>query len=176
MSDEKKNKETGGVKGAVKYFLKTLIALVIIPLVIFYCIPSIFDAVAGGAAGDISAQVEKLKPYLDKILMFAIPMLIISIPLGYYPRGHKRKAVCRIAYAVAGAAFLWFVTNGGKFDIVMNDFGLGNVSVSSFSIGLDNTTIILILIVLCLLKGLLGILEYRCYRDELNRKRSASAD
>jgi hypothetical protein len=175
MSD-KKNKDKGGVKGAVAYFLKTLIVLVILPLAVYYCIPSIFDAVAGGAAGDISAQVEKLKPYIDRILIFAIPLLIISIPLGYYPRGDKRKAVCRMAYAVAGAAFLWFVTDGGKFDLVMNDVGLGDVSASSFSIGLNNTTIILILIVLCLLKGLLGILEYRCYRDELNGRKAAPSD
>ncbi|MDR0778652.1 MAG: hypothetical protein LBE48_04370 [Methanomassiliicoccaceae archaeon] len=175
MSD-KKNKDKGGVKGAAAYFLKTLIALVILPLAVYYAIPSIFDAVAGGAAGDIAEQVEKLKPYIDRIVIFAIPLLIISIPLGYYPRGDKRKAVCRIAYGAAGAVFLWFVTNGGRFDLAMNDVGLGNVSASSFTIGLNNTTLILIAIVLCLIKGLLGILEYRCYRDELNRSKAAPSE
>jgi len=171
MSDKKPR---GGVKGAVTCFLKTLIIFIVIPLGVYYAIPHIFDAVAGGAYGDISAQMEQIKPYIDKIVLFAIPLVIISIPLGYFPRGDKRKIIFRIAYAVGMAALLWFVTNGGKMNIAMNDVGLGDVTVSWFSIGIINTTLIYVSICLCLLKGLLGILEYRVYRDELDGSKSAS--
>ena len=169
------NKKTrGGVGGAFSYFIKTLIVFIVLPLGIYYAIPHIFDAVAGGAYGDISAQVEELKPYIDKFVFFAIPLVIISIPLGYFPRGDIRKAVFRMAYAVGMVVLLWFVTNGGKFNIMMNDVGLGDVTVSWFSIGLINTTLICVSIGLCLLKGLTGLLEYRVYRDEFNSSKAAS--
>jgi len=71
------------------------------------------------------------------------------------------------------AVFIWFVTNGGRFNLTMNDVGLGGVTVPSFSLTLDNGILIYITLGLCLLKGLLGILEYRSYRNELNGGKAA---
>jgi len=170
MNDKKtkKKKDTGGTKGAVKYFLKTFIALIVVPSIIYFSIPYLFDAIAGGAAGDISAQMKDLEPYFIRLILCAIPMVIISIPLGYFARGDKRKVPCRIAYGVAAAALVLIVTNGGKFNLSMADVDLGAALVSSFSITLTNTVLVMIIVILCLLKGLLGILEYRVYRDEFN--------
>jgi len=168
------DKLKGGVKGAVSYFLKTLIVFIVLPLAFYYSIPYLFDAVAPGISGDMKEQVETLWPYIEKMIYCAIPLVIISIPLGYFKRGDKRKVPFRIAYGIAAAALIWIVTNGGKFDLAMSDVGLGSVSVASFSITLNNSLLIMITMVICVLRGFMGILEYRSYREEFNKSAAAS--
>jgi len=163
------DKRKGGAKGAVAYFLKTFIVFIVLPLAFYYSMPYLFDAVAPGIAGDMKEQVETLWPYIEKLVLCSIPLVVISIPLGYFARGDKRKVPFRIAYGIAAAALVWTVTNGGKFNIAMNDVGLGAVSVSSFSIALNNTTLIMITMLICVLRGFMGILEYRSYRDEFGK-------
>ena len=163
MSDKK-----GGLAGAITYTLKTAIIFIVIPLVIFYSIPYLFDAVAGGAAGNIDEQMASIKVYINLLIICAIPLVVISFPLGYYARGDKRKIIWRVAYAVAFAALLWIVTHGGRISIGMHDVDLGSVSVSSFTVVLNNTILILVSIAICLIKGLFSYFEYRAYRDEFD--------
>jgi len=160
-------KPMGGVAGAIAYFMKTLIVFIVIPLAIFYSLPYLFTAV-GGVPDEMRQQVENLKPYIDTLVMWSIPLVVLSIPIGYFFRGDIWKVPFRIAYGVAAAWMIWMVTHGGRMSLSMKDASLGSVTVSSITIGVNNSILIMVTLTVCVLKGLLGIYEYYTYRDEFN--------
>lgn len=159
--------ERGSIWKALFSFLKYFITLVVIPLGII----ALINMYVGKM--DLSTETQELlrsalgevDVYIDRIVLMAIPMLIIAIPLGFYREGSYAKIPFRFAEGLWAGIMLLVVTNFGTFGMTLNDLV---VSSSSFDIGINLAIapVIYIMFGLCVVRAFLAFVEFKGAREE----------
>lgn len=161
----------GQIGGAFLMFVKILFIFVIVPLSAYALLTGLMDIAAQNGTelfdGSSQDQIMTLaRDTLVRALAFSIPLLIIAIPMGFYPAGNAAKIPFRLMFAIYLAIWTWIVTTGGIFDFAISGIQSGSMDISSISVTLDLTLLIYIVIILCIVKGFLAFSEYGSNREK----------
>jgi len=132
------------VVAGVKYLFVPLLLLIGISTVLLQ---------AGGQ--EVAEQV-RVQEIMDLVVMFGIPIVILSFFRGFYPRGTLSRFGFGVAAVAAVCLWIWFVTNGGTLTLEFEQFGAT----------LTFTGLLLLFILAAALKGVLYLAELLSYRKE----------
>jgi predicted Na+-dependent transporter len=166
---------TGSIPGAVWAVIRYLIILVLVPIAVGY--------IYGRYTGD-GSLLDKFKNLLLTYIVLVWPLILIAIPIGFYPEGNRAKIPFRLIQGVYAALMLLIWTNwGSALPLEVNNIWLGDkFYISSLNIEIRIKSLIYIFAACSVIQGLLGFLEcsaglkdYRHFiedrQDRKNRKK-----
>ncbi len=118
---------------------------------------------AGGQ--DIAKQIG-LEEVMNIVVIFGIPIAVLSFFRGFYPRGSISRFIFGTIVVVLVCLWIWFVTRGGNLVLEFDQFGLS----------ISFTGLVLLFILAASLKGLYYLAELLSYRKEWLRSRQPSVN
>ena len=151
------------------YFCKALVAYIILPLALIALIngvgPRLSDAVSSGI--DFGPILMEFAVYLDRYMLYSIPLLIFAIFIGYYPPGNYARIPFKFIASVYLAIMLMLFTEGGHLSISLGEgaFGAGT-PIGGLDLTLDIVGIIYLLAIIAFVKGFLAFTEFSDNRKE----------
>ena len=154
----------GSKSGALWGLIKEFLPLLILPIVLFTVMGWVMES------GDVNATMEDYKGMIMSAAIFAIPLIILSIPLGYYAKGNSARIAFAFIFPIYTGIWIWLFTNGGNFPVTLPPMSIGSLTLSSMEIVLNIRTILYIVMVICFLKGLLAFTEYSKNREKFQEK------
>lgn len=132
-------------KGALASIAAAL-KYVIVPIIIITIIASL----AGELIGDYLEAVR------NAILIFGIPLIVISFFKGFYPKGSQSRLVFALITTALVCLWIWFVLQGGIFEL----------NVEQVTMTVDYSLLVLLFILVAELGGVYYAGEYLSYRNE----------
>lgn len=161
--------ENGDAGKAFLSLAKTVFVFIFMPLSLYALFTGVVDSASAGGGFLNPGTLDQMKTVIDqlirKAIKYAIPFLIISVPLGFYPRGNAAKIPFRMAWAFYMAVWIWILAEGGS-STALSGLSLGTVAIDSFRLNLDLTHIMYISLMVCITKGFLAFSEYGSYHEE----------
>ena len=157
--------KVGSKRRAVLTFIKEFLPLLILPIIVLLILDWVVGSVGGmDGAGDI------YKNMMFSAMIFSIPLMILSIPLGFYAKGNSARIPFAFAFPVYIAVWVWLFTHGGNFPISIPPMDIGGLTISSMDMVLNIAVILYITTVVCVLKGLMSFTEYSANREKFQEK------
>ncbi|MFA6668110.1 MAG: hypothetical protein WCS14_01245 [Candidatus Methanomethylophilaceae archaeon] len=165
--------------GAFLSFSVTLFTLILLPLSIFALINGLAaNMVTEGTGGIPPEEIQKILDelwfYVRKLIRYAIPLLIIAIPMGLYRAGSYAKIPFRFLFAIYSVIILIGLTDGGMMDIALDlpmDTG-SDLSIDDVVITLDITLFIYISMLIGTAGAFLAFTEFASGRKEFMEKKA----
>lgn len=168
-------------------FCFTFIGFIILPLSIYSLIAGIGEAaIASGNPYMDPDQIRNMSAnywaYTRRFISLSGPLIIASIPLGFYPRGSYAKIPFALFFSFYMALVLLIFVNGGVMESsVPGPGGSGRIVLETVNLKMDVTPIIYIAIMISIARGFLSFAEFAAYRKEYlewldERERNASAE
>ncbi len=165
----------GSWTSSFRYFCKALVAYLILPLAIIALLEGIGPRLSEAfeTSMDFNAIISEFTVYLDRYMVYAIPLLFLSIFIGYYPPGNYARIPFKFLSAVYLSIMLLLFTNGGQLEVTLDGSALGYDPTTGGLSGLDMTLgvtgIIYILSIIAFVKGFLAFTEFSDSRKEYLR-------
>jgi len=126
------------IGAAVKY--------VIAPIIIITIIGSFVNEFIG----------DYLEAARNAVLIFGIPLIVISFFKGFYPKGSQSRLIFAVIATALASLWIWFVLQGGVFEL----------SVEQVSLTVNYSLLVLLFIFVVVLNGVFYVGEYFSYRKE----------
>lgn len=154
---------------------KAVVMYILLPLAIISLLngigPRLSEAV--GSQMDFNAIILEFSVYLDRYIVYAIPLVFLSIGIGYYPAGNYARIPFKFLASVYLSIMLLMFTNGGQLDVTLDGSAMGYDPSTGGLAGLDMTLkvqgIIYILSIIAFVKGFLAFTEFSDNRKEYLR-------
>ncbi len=154
------------------YFCKAVVMYIILPLAIISLMDGIGPRLTEAFESDMdfNAIIKEFTVYLDRYMIYSIPLLFLSIGIGYYPKGNYARIPFKFVAALYLSIMLLLFTNGGQLEVTLDGSALGyDPTVGGLS-GLDMTLsvtgIIYILSIIAFVKGFLAFTEFSDNRKD----------
>ncbi len=132
---------------------------VIIPLALIMMLDFALMEVASGL-GDVDPGLEAISKDLDTIMVRAIilgiPLVALAYFKGFYPRGSTSRLTFGLALVAGTMLWLWWITFGGRLDVVLADVG----------ISLDTSALLGLFLLAIGLGALIFLAEWKDYRQD----------
>ena len=154
--------------GAFFSLSRSVVTYIILPLAAIALISGIgaeLTANAGSESLDFGQMLDQFNVYLRNLMIYSIPLIILSIFVGLYEKGSYARIPFRLVYCLYLAVMLLMFTKGGHMDMTIDGSALGG--------GLDSVTIVLnieaVIYILAIISALKGFLAFAEFSD--NRKK-----
>jgi len=164
--------KNGWLTGAGIYFFIALLFFVIVPYMIY-------SFAAGGlsSTGVSFFGVFDLRNaawgWVSDMLKYAIPLLLLAIPIGFYRAGSYARIPFKILFAVYLGSWLWVASHGGVFSYVMYADAAGEASV--ITLGLDVRYVVYVALMVCFAMVFVAFAEFggnrQKYFEALEKKK-----
>lgn len=141
-------KVSKGILSAVGAGLKYMI----VPLLIIIFTTALFEQFEGG---EILREIG-VGEVTTWIVIFGIPITILSFFRGFYPKGSWSRPTFALVVAFLVILWIWFVTMGGNLVLQFGQFGLR----------VSFTGLVLLFILVAALRGAYFVVEMFSYRRE----------
>ena len=133
-------------------------------------------ALAGSSGIDFGQVLIQLRPYLDMLMMYSIPLVILSIPIGFYPAGNYARIPFKLVSALYLAALLLMFTNGGFLSVSIDASAMGVPGLSTVGLDLQIQAIIYILALISVARGFLAFAEFSSNRKDYLKELRGESD
>lgn len=155
----------GSWTGSFLSLSKAIVAYIILPLAFLAIIDGVGAQLAAAFAptdGGINFGpiIEELAIYLDRYMLYSIPLVIFSIFVGYYPAGNYARIPFKFISSAYLAILLLMFTDGGHLSIVLDGESLGMPDLAGIDLNLDIVAVIYILAIISFVKGFLAFTEF----------------
>jgi hypothetical protein len=179
-------KEIGSKKDAITSFAFSLIAMVGIPLVLILFSKDIgawlASFISGMSADDLGSAIKLVNTFANTYLLFGLPILLLSIPIGFYPQGSWSRLTFRLMSGIYAVFWLYMILAGGVFTINATDLAQSmNTGMTELSMTIDIRGFMWVLLALSALRNIVPIAEFYGARDEFlhgpkNKNRTKRVD
>lgn len=165
--------------GAFLSFSVTLFTLILLPLSLFALINGLVANMGTELIGEMTPEqmqqiLDELWLYVRKLIRYAIPLLIIAIPMGLYRAGSYAKIPFRFLFAIYSVIIIISLTDGGMVDIALDlpiDAG-SEFSIENIVITLDITVFIYITMLIGTAGAFLAFTEFASNRKDFMEKKA----
>ncbi|MDD4244767.1 MAG: hypothetical protein PHI62_01145 [Candidatus Methanomethylophilaceae archaeon] len=165
--------------GAFLSFSVTLFTLILLPLSLFALINGLVANMGTELIGEMTPEqmqqiLDELWLYVRKLIRYAIPLLIIAIPMGLYRAGSYAKIPFRFLFAIYSVIIIIGLTDGGMVDIALDlpiDAG-SEFSIENIVITLDITVFIYITMLIGTAGAFLAFTEFASNRKDFMEKKA----
>lgn len=177
--------DNGDLNRAFLSFTVAFLLFVIVPLSIY----AVVDGTVNQAilSNSINPQdIEEVRilmtsfwTYLSRFVSYSVPLLILSIPIGFYPAGNYAKIPFRVLAALYMIVLVIILTNGGHVAITLfNVISTGQFTINALSSEFIIKPIIYIVSIICITKACLAFAEFsgsrKKYLEHLSEKYTSS--
>lgn len=152
--------KNGTLLGAMISFFIIIGVFVVIPYTIALYISGGLEQIAVGNAG---AMEGGMWDTVSNLMKYAIPLILLSIPVGFYRAGSYAKIPFRILFTLYLGAWIWIASNGGVFTV---DMGGAADGISSMTLGVDISYIVFVMMIICLAMMFLAFAEFGGSREK----------
>lgn len=118
---------------------------------------SLTDAMDGSV--DFGTILDQLAAYLRSLMIYSIPLIVLSAFVGLYEKGSYARIPFKFAYCIYLAAVLLLFTKGGEMDMFIDGSTIGE-NIHSVAVVLEIKAVIYILAIIAVLKGFLAFAEF----------------
>ena len=150
------------------YLCKAITVYIIIPLALIALLqgmgPRMNEIMA--AEIDFGPVLDEFIVYLDRYLIYSIPLVILSIFIGYYSPGSYARIPFKFLSAVYLAIMLLLFTEGGHLYVSMPAEAVESMGLAGLDLTLDVVGIIYILSIISFVKGFLAFTEFSDNRKQ----------
>ena len=150
------------------YICKAVAGFIIIPLAIIALIngigPELTEATGSGI--DFGPILIEFGGYLDRYIMYSIPLLFLAGLIGYYPPGNYARIPFKFISSTYLAIMLLLFTNGGHLYVSLGGDSLASLGIVSMDMTLDIVAIIYLLSIIAFVKGFLAFTEFTDNRKQ----------
>ena len=158
----------GSIGRAMLSFVITLAAFVIIPYAVFSIVA---EQVTGAGLEEI---IDKAWELIINMIKYSAPLVIISIPAGFYRAGSFARVPFKVLYALYFASWLWMASNGGIFSMPISDVGGADAVIE-----LNLRPIVYVMIMIAFVKVFIAFSECggsrKKYLKEIDKKKDTMA-
>ena len=165
--------------GAFLSFSVTLFTLILLPLSLFALINGLVANMGTEGIGGIPPEqmqqiLDELWLYVRKLIRYAIPLLIIAIPMGLYRAGSYAKIPFRFLFAIYSVIIVIALTDGGMIQVAIDlPMEMGSeFSVEDMVITLDITVFIYITMLIGTAGAFLAFTEFASGRKDFMEKKA----
>jgi hypothetical protein len=138
--------KNGWLTGAGIYFFIVLLLFVIIPYLVY--------SFAAGGLSETSVTffgVFDLRntawDWVSDLLKYAIPLLLLAIPIGFYRAGSYARIPFKIIFAIYLGSWMWVASHGGIFTSTFETEIAGTASL--ITIGFDVRYVVYVTLFIC---------------------------
>ena len=156
-----------------------VVGYILIPLSIISLIDGIgteLSSVMTVGGIDFGLILMEIEPYLDILMMYSIPLVFLSIPIGFYPPGNYARIPFKLISALYLAALLLMFTNGGFLSITIDAASMGIPGLTTVGLDLQIQAIIYILALISAAKGFLAFAEFSSNRKDYLKDMRGESD
>ncbi|NLL94171.1 MAG: hypothetical protein GX224_00155 [Thermoplasmatales archaeon] len=174
--------------GAVLGMVGAIASFIIVPLCLCALIVGIIEAsIRSGTSFMEAEQVESLIEeywyYTRRFISLAGPLVLVSIPMGLYPKGSYARIPFGLFFGFYLALVLLIFVHGGAVTTDVGGLGgSGGVSIDAVRLTLNVTAIMYIAVMISVAKGFLTFAEFAAHRkdylkwlDEKDEKKAKKA-
>jgi len=165
--------KNGTIVGAILSFIFALVTFVIAPYVLFALVSGGLADISGMIGIDVNEMAESVWPMAESMMKYAVPLVLLSIPVGFYRAGSYARVPFKMLFALYLGSWLWVASQGGIFVIDM-PLEIGG-STSALAMGLDIRYIIYVMMMICFVMMFLAFSELgdkrKKYLEALEKKK-----
>ncbi len=158
----------GSWTGSFYYLCKAITGYLLLPLAFIALLtglgPRLEEIV--GAGIDFGPIVTEFAMYLDRYMVYSIPMIVFAIFIGYYPAGNYARIPFKFIASVYLAVMLLMFTDGGHLSVSLGGESLSSMGIDGLDMTLDIVGIIYILSIIAFVKGFLAFTEFSDNRKQ----------
>ena len=118
---------------------------------------SLTEAMEGSV--DFNTILDQFAVYLRSLMIYSIPLIILSAFVGLYEKGSYARIPFKFVYCLYLAAVMLLFTKGGEMDMFIDGSTIGE-GIHSIEIVLEIKAVIYILAIISALKGFLAFAEF----------------
>lgn len=158
----------GSWTGSFLNLSKAIFTYILFPLALLALIDGVAEGLAASLADGInfSPILSEFALYIDRYMLYSIPLVIFSIFVGYYPAGNYARIPFKFISSAYLAIVLLMFTNGGMMSITLDGNALGMPEVAGIDMTLDVVGVIYILAIISFVKGFLAFTEFSDNRKQ----------
>ncbi|MDR0334915.1 MAG: hypothetical protein LBH69_03415 [Methanomassiliicoccaceae archaeon] len=150
--------KNGWLTGAGIYFFAVLAVFVIVPYLVYSF------AADGLASTDVTLfGAADLRNgawlWVSDMMKYAIPLLLLAIPIGFYRAGSYARIPFKIIFAVYLGSWLWVASHGGVFSATVDGIEISGIT-SSLTLGLDVRYVVYVTLMICFAMMFLAVSEF----------------
>jgi len=150
--------KNGTVTGAMIRSFIVLGTFIILPYLI-YTFASGNLSEAGDSLFGIDLQ-EGAWDWVSNMMKYAIPLVLLSIPIGFYRKGSYARIPFKIVFAIYMGSWLWISSQGGVFIVTgVEEMMIEGVS-SSITVGIDVKYVVYVMLLICVAMMFLAFSEF----------------
>jgi hypothetical protein len=158
----------GSWTGSFYYLCKAITGYLLLPLAFIALLtglgPRLEEIV--GAGIDFGPIVTEFAMYLDRYMVYSIPLIVFAIFIGYYPAGNYARIPFKFIASVYLAVMLLMFTDGGHLSVSLGGESLSSMGIDGLDMTLDIVGIIYILSIIAFVKGFLAFTEFSDNRKQ----------
>ena len=158
----------GSWTGSFYYLCKAITGYLLLPLAFIALLtglgPRLEEIV--GAGIDFGPIVTEFAMYLDRYMVYSIPLIVFAIFIGYYPAGNYARIPFKFIASVYLAVMLLMFTDGGHLSVSLSGESLSSMGIGGLDMTLDIVGIIYILSIIAFVKGFLAFTEFSDNRKQ----------
>ncbi|MBP5394432.1 MAG: hypothetical protein J6Y18_00780, partial [Candidatus Methanomethylophilaceae archaeon] len=121
---------------------------------------------ATGSGIDFGPILMEFGGYLDRYIMYSIPLLFLAGLIGYYPPGNYARIPFKFISSAYLAIMLLLFTDGGHLYVSLGGDSLASLGITSMDMTLDIVAIIYLLSFIAFIKGFLAFTEFTDNRKQ----------
>ena len=114
--------KNGSLAGAILSFICVLMVFIIAPYVLFAFISGGLPGIGTEFGIDTSEIAAAIWPWIQDMMKYAIPLLLLSIPIGFYRAGSYARVPFKMLFALYLGSWLWVASHGGIFTMTLPVF------------------------------------------------------
>jgi len=164
----------GSLAGAILSFLCVLMVFVIAPYILFAFISGGLPDIGMEFGIDASEIIDGIWPWIVDMMKYAIPLILLAIPIGFYHAGSYARVPFKMLFALYMGAWLWIASHGGIFSMSLPVFEMFG-STSAVTVGIDVQYVIYVMILICFAMMFLALSELggnrKKYLEALEKKK-----
>jgi len=166
--------KNGSLAGALLSFICVLTVFVIAPYILFTFISGRLPGIGIEFGIDTSEIAAGIWPWIMDMMKYAIPLVLLSIPIGFYRAGSYARVPFKMLFALYLGSWLWIASNGGVFDMTLPISELFG-STSTLTIGIDVKYVVYVMVLICFVMVFLALAELggdrKDYFEALDKKK-----
>ncbi|MDR0778264.1 MAG: hypothetical protein LBE48_02335 [Methanomassiliicoccaceae archaeon] len=158
--------KNGSLVGALISFFITIGAFVVAPYVIFIAASGTITDTGGTIFGSSDVLMNGAWGWVSDLMKYALPFIILSIPIGFYRAGSYARIPFKILFALYFGSWLWIAAHGGVFEMFLSDAAVVSGSASTIILDLDVRPVTYVMIMISFAMIFLAISEFGSNRKK----------
>ena len=148
------------------------LVLLVLPLILYYYSGEIAAWMAGMIQGLEQEDFDKILALLRSVLvvymLFGLPLLVLRIPIGYYPPGSYSRMIFCLISGVYAIFWVYMFTQGGVLVVDATDLAgaMSSGTITGLTMTADMSGFIWVVMGLMVLKLVIPVAEFKGARDE----------